>query len=87
MTGLRAPVRSLYNGGVVTHDGTRNLGKVSVKDFVFVGGFGCAEDLVDQVDGSLVKAAEGSDDERLEVAFFLGRNVLVISDFAVGRFL
>ncbi len=30
----------LHNGGVVTHDGTRNLGKVSVKDFVFVGGFG-----------------------------------------------
>ncbi len=36
MTGLRAPVRSLHNGGVVTHDGTRDLGKVSVKDFVFV---------------------------------------------------
>jgi hypothetical protein len=44
MTGLRAPVCGLHNSGVVTHDGTRNLGKVSVKDFVFVGGFGCAED-------------------------------------------
>ncbi len=63
----------------VTHDGTRNLGKVSVKDFVFVGGFGCAEDLVDQVDGSLVKAAEGSDDERLEVAFLL----LVVKSYKI----
>ncbi len=54
MTGLRAPaaVCGLHNGGVVAHDGTRDLGKVSVKNFVFVGGFGCADDLVDQVDGS-----------------------------------
>ncbi len=34
----------------------------------------------------VMKAAEYSDDERLEVAFLLGRNVLVISDLAVGRF-
>jgi hypothetical protein len=67
MTGLRAPVRGLHNSGVVTHDGTRNLGKVSVKDFVFVGGFGCAEDLVDQVDGSLVKAAEAYRDHERNV--------------------
>jgi hypothetical protein len=34
MTGLRAPVCGLHNSGVVTHDGTRNLGKVSVKDLL-----------------------------------------------------
>ncbi len=35
MYGLRAPVCGLHNGGIVTHDGTRTLGKVSVKYFVF----------------------------------------------------
>ena len=33
---LRAPVCGLHNGGVVTHDGTRDLGEVSIEDFVFV---------------------------------------------------
>ncbi len=44
----------------------------------------CAEDLVDQVDGSLVKAAEGSNDERLEleVAFLLDLGSMHVHAYA-----